>query len=359
MNAAFAASNARESGQGAGATLVRALSDADREAWDRFVIAAPDATFFHLSAWRHVIERVCGHRTHYLYTTRNGEITGVLPLAEIKSRWFGHSLISTPFCVYGGAVAVSDPDRTVLEQRARTLADELRVDYLELRNVRASAGDWGGKDLYVTFRKPIAADDDTNLKSVPRKQRAMIRKGIDAGLTSEINRDIGRFYDMYAISVRNLGTPVLGKRFFVALLEEFRDAVDVLTISHDGKPVSSVLSFYFRDEVLPYYGGGTADARDLKANDFMYWELMRHAVKRGATLFDFGRSKVGTGSYSFKTHWGFEPRKLEYQYHLVRSPSVPDLSPMNPKYRALIATWKRLPVALTRVLGPVVARYLG
>ncbi len=261
--------------------------------------------------------------------------------------------------MYGGAVGATPEDRAALENEARELAERLRVDYLELRNLEASAGDWGGKELYVTFRKRIAADDDTNMKAVPRKQRAMIRKGIDAGLVSSIDRDVDRFYDMYSTSVRNLGTPVLGRRFFATLLDEFGEAADILTVTHQGKAVSSVLSFWFRDEVLPYYGGGTADARDLKANDFMYWELMRHAVPRGATLFDFGRSKLGTGSFSFKKNWGFEPQKLEYQYHLVRAPAVPDVSPLNPKYRAMIATWKRLPVPLTRVIGPLVARYLG
>jgi FemAB-related protein (PEP-CTERM system-associated) len=338
---------------------VRSLGDNEHEAWDRYVRAAPDATFFHLAGWRRVIERAGGHRTHYLYAHRNGDVTGVLPLAEIRSRLFGRSLVSTPFCVYGGAAANSAADREALETHARRLADRLRVDYLELRNTRSSTGDWSGKDLYVTFRKRIAADDEANLKAVPRKQRAMIRKGIDAGLKAQVDRDVDTFYRMYSVSVRNLGTPVLAKRFFVALLEEFGDAAEILTVTRNGAPVSSVLSFFFRDEVLPYYGGGTEEAREVKANDFMYWELMRCATKRGVTLFDFGRSKVGTGSYSFKTHWGFEPEVLKYQYHLVRSTEVPDLSPLNPKYRTMIATWKRLPVPVTRLLGPMVARYLG
>jgi FemAB-related protein (PEP-CTERM system-associated) len=359
MSAALTDSRAAEAAPGGGAPAVHTLDDAGVATWDKFVAAAPDSTFFHLAGWRRVIERACGHRTHYLYTSRGGAVTGVLPLAEIKSRLFGHSLISTPFCVYGGAVGAAEADRAALERHARELAERLRVDYLELRNLRASVGEWGGKDLYVTFRKPIAADDDANMKAIPRKQRAMVRKGIDAGLASSVGRDLDSFYDMYSVSVRNLGTPVLGKRFFATLLEEFRDVTDILTVTHGGKPVASVLNFYFRDEVLPYYGGGTSEARDVKANDFMYWELMRHAVQRGVRMFDFGRSKVGTGSYSFKKNWGFEPQKLEYQYHLVRSPKVPDLSPLNPKYRAMIATWKRLPVPLTRVLGPMVARYLG
>jgi FemAB-related protein (PEP-CTERM system-associated) len=359
MSAAAAESGARGTAPEGAAMAVHLLGDAECAAWDQFVRAAPDATFFHLSGWRRIVERVCGHRAHYLYATRNGAITGVLPLAEVKSRLFGHSLISTPFLVYGGVAATADDARSALEEHARKLAGELKVDYLELRNMKASTGDWGGKELYVTFRKRIETDDEANMKAVPRKQRAMIRKGIDAGLKSTVGRDVDSFYDMYSTSLRNLGTPVLGRRFFAALLEEFGADVDILTVTSGGRPVSSVMSFYFRDEILPYYGGGTADARDLKANDFMYWELMRHAVARGATLYDFGRSKLGTGSFSFKKNWGFEPQKLEYQYHLVRAPQVPDLSPLNPKYRAMIATWKRLPVQVTRVIGPLVARYLG
>jgi len=338
---------------------VRTLTDAERTAWDAFVRAAPDGTFLHLAGWRRVIEQVTGHRCHYLYASRGGEITGVLPLAELKSRLFGHSLISTPFCVYGGAVAASQEDRDALEMHARGLAEQLDVDYLELRNISSSSGSWVPKDLYVRFRKRVAADDETNMKAVPRKQRAMIRKGIDAGLQSTLELDLDSFYDMYSISMRNLGTPPFAKRYFAALLDEFGDAADILTVTQSGKPVSGVMTFYFRDEVMPYYAGNTADARDVKANDFMYWELMRRGVARGATLFDFGRSKAGTGPYSFKKNWGFEPVALPYQYHLVRAPKVPDLSPMNPKYRAMIATWKRLPVSVTRVLGPMVAHYLG
>ena len=332
---------------------------AERDAWDRFVESVPAGTFFHLSGWRRVIEDICGHRTHYLYAKRGSTITGVLPLAEIKSRLFGHSLISTPFCVYGGAVAASEEDRAALEKHACILAGRLGVDYLELRNLQRSAGSWAGKELYVTFRKRIATNDDENMKAIPRKQRAMVRKGIDAQLKAEAGTDVDTFYAMYSESVRNLGTPVLGKRFFAALMGEFGSRADVLTVSHSGSPVSSVLSFYFRDEVLPYYGGGTAAARDLKANDFMYWVLMQHSVARGATLFDFGRSKLGTGSFSFKKNWGFEPQPLEYQYHLVRALSVPNVSPTNPKYRALIATWKRLPVWVTQAVGPMIAKHLG
>ncbi len=141
MSATVGAQNLPHSPAAASGPSVRSLGAGEHPAWDAFVRAAPDATFFHLSGWRRVIEDVCGHRTHYLYATRGAEITGVLPLAEIKSRLFGHSLISTPFCVYGGAVAASDEDRQALEYHARGLAEQLRVDYHELRNLRKSAGE--------------------------------------------------------------------------------------------------------------------------------------------------------------------------------------------------------------------------
>ncbi len=120
-----------------------------------------------------------------------------------------------------------------------------------------------------------------------------------------------------------------------------------------------MLSFYFRDEVLPYYGGGTERAREHFANDFMYWQLMCRAAERGVGIFDFGRSKRDSGAYKFKVHWGFEPQPLHYEYFLVRATQMPNLSPNNPRYRLMIATWKRLPLGVTKVLGPPLARYLG
>jgi FemAB-related protein (PEP-CTERM system-associated) len=126
-----------------------------------------------------------------------------------------------------------------------------------------------------------------------------------------------------------------------------------------GRPLSSVLSFYFRDEVLPYYAGDAEAARELAANDFKYWELMRRAAARGYRLFDFGRSKVGTGSFSFKKNWGFVPQPLSYEYRLYRRDEVPQNNPLNPKYRAFIALWRRLPRPVANALGPHIVRNLG
>jgi FemAB-related protein (PEP-CTERM system-associated) len=198
------------------------------------------------------------------------------------------------------------------------------------------------------------------MKAIPRKQRAMVRKGIQNGLLSEIDRDADRLHRVYGESVRNLGTPVFPKKYFELLLATFPEQSDIVTIvTREGKPVASVLNFYFRDEVLPYYGGGTSDARRLAANDFMYWEVMRRACERECRVFDFGRSKVGTGAYDFKTYWGFEPVPLAYQFRLAPGHTVPDLNPLNPKFALFVKLWKRLPLALAARLGPSIVRGLG
>jgi FemAB-related protein (PEP-CTERM system-associated) len=319
----------------------------------------PEATFFHLTGWKNVIEQVLGHPTYYLYAESGHGIEGVLPLAHMRSVLFGNALVSTPFCVHGGVAARTEEARRALEDEAERLALSLGVDYLEMRNRAIHRQDWPVKDLYVTFRKAIHPDPDENLSAIPRKQRAMVRKGIAAGLESVLDDGVERFFDCYAASTRNLGTPVLSKRYFQALKEEFSDRCEVMTVTHEGRAVASVLSFYFRDEVLPYYGGGPAEARDLKANDFMYWELMRRSAERGIRVFDYGRSKIGSGSYSFKKNWGFEPEPLPYQYRLVKAASVPNVSPTNPKYKLLIEAWRRLPLPLAKRLGPMLARNLG
>jgi FemAB-related protein (PEP-CTERM system-associated) len=341
--------------------VIKSLTAADRPRWDAFVDACREATFFHRAGWQEAIETSFGHQTHYLLAERGGEICGVLPLVHVKSRLFGQSLVSTAFCVYGGPACVDDEARAALDAKAIALAHSLDVDHLEYRSRVPHRPDFVVKgDLYVTFRKPISADHDANMKAIPRKQRAMVRKAISAGLTSEIDTTVQRLHHIYATSVRALGTPVFGRDYFAALKRVFGKDCDIVTIlARDGRAIASVLNFYFRDEVLPYYGGGTEAARELAGNDFMYWEVMRRAADRGCRLFDFGRSKQGTGAYSFKKNWGFVPEPLSYQYLLRRGDSVPDINPLNPKYRVAIALWKRMPLPLTKMLGPMIVRSLG
>ena len=328
--------------------------------WDAFVMACPQASFFHRSAWQTLLREVFHHDTHFLFAHEGGRVTGVLPLAHMKSLLFGNSLSSLPFAVYGGVAAEDEATALALEAEAQRLAQQLQVDHLELRQLQRRHEGWPRQELYVTFRKDILAEEEANMLAIPRKQRAMVRKGIKNGLKSEIDPGVDRFFALYADNVHRHGTPAQSRRYFEALRRHFGDDCEVLTVTGpEGQLLSSVLSFYFRDEVLPYYAGDDWAARDLAANDFKYWELMRRSCARGLKTFDYGRSKVGTGPYSFKKNWGFEPQPLHYEYRLYKRDAVPQNNPANKKYKLMIETWRRLPLGFANWLGPFVVRSLG
>ncbi len=345
----------------AGADIsVRLAAAADLARWEAFVERCPEATFFHRAGWKQVIETTFGHRTFYLLAERDAAIVGVLPLAEVRSLLFGHALVSLPFCVYGGVAATDPAAVPALHAAARDIAVRLGVDHLELRNRVAREREWPRQALYATFRKEILPDVEANMLAIPRKQRAMVRKGIANALRSEVDGSVERFFELYAGNMHRHGTPPFPKRYFETLRRVFGRDTEVLTVlDARGRPVSSVLTFYFRDEVLPYYAGDHADARELAVNDFKYWELMRRACERGCRVFDYGRSKRSTGSFDFKKNWGFEPEPLHYEHVLLRCDRIPENNPLNPKYRAFIALWRRLPVPIANRLGPFIVRGLG
>ena len=341
---------------------VRLMQPQDMVRWDAFVQSCPDATFFHRAGWKSVIERSFGHKTWFYLAEVDGQIQGVLSLCQIKSALFGHSLSSLPFCVYGGVAATSEPARLALDNAAHALATELKAGHLEYRNILPAHPDdssWHAKPLYVTFRKAITADDEANLNAIPRKQRAMVRKGIKAGLTGEVDQTIDRFFTAYSTSVHRLGTPVFSRKYFRILKEVFADDCEIRVIVKGDQLIAGVMSFYFRDEVVPYYGGGMPAAREFAGNDFMYWNLMQFAAARGCRIFDFGRSKLGTGAHDFKKNWGFEAQPLAYEYQLHASTAVPDNNPLNPKYQMFIRLWQKMPIALANLIGPHIVKDLG
>ncbi|MDE2181820.1 MAG: FemAB family PEP-CTERM system-associated protein [Alphaproteobacteria bacterium] len=341
-------------------TIVRPATDADAAPWDALVHGAPGGTFFHRFAWRTVFRDIFGFDTRYLVAERDGAMVGLLPLVHQKSLLFGKALIAAPFCVEGGPVGVDGEAVAALDGAATSLMDTLKVPVLEYRSRQASRPGWTVKrDLYATFGRALSEKDEDNLLAIPRKQRAVVRKTLAGGLVSEVDEGVDALFRVYSESVRNLGTPVFPKRYFAALKRSFGLDCDIVVIRDGGTAVSAVMNFYFRDAVLPYYGGGTSAARRNGANDFLYWEVMRRAALKGCRRFDFGRSKAGTGAFAFKKNWGFEPCWLEYEYRLAPGTALPEKNPSNPKYARMIALWKRLPLPLANVLGPFLVRGLG
>lgn len=338
---------------------VRPLTSDREKAWDDFVAGNESATFFHLTGWKRVVEKTFGFKPYYLASWDGDRIEGILPLFLVPRLPTGKCLMSIPFAVYGGIVAEGKEAEGRLFESARELLERVGGRYLELRHVGKSGLPLAVKDLYATFRRPIFSSEEANLNAIPRKERAEIRKGIKNGLVSRIGGEehLDRFFRVYGHSVRNLGSPVYPKALFRNLLEEFKERCRIMTVWHRESMAAGVMTFFFKDQVMPYYGGALKEGFALSVNDFMYWELMRYGLENGYGTFDFGRSKKGTGPYRFKEHWGFVPQPLSYEYLLPGNAPMPDASPANPRYAAAISLWKKLPQGLTDLLGPPLSRY--
>jgi FemAB-related protein (PEP-CTERM system-associated) len=338
------------------------LQDAGR--WDDYVRRADGASLSHLAGWERVINQTWGYRSCSMYAERGGTLVGLLPLFHVRSRLFGSMLVSTPAAIYGGPLADDYEARLALVAEAMRLATELQVDYLELRNSQedqvVSNSTFWRKHLYVTFERPIDADEEALLRSYPKKIRYSIRQGLKSGLCSEFGRFelLDEFYEVFATNMRNLGTPVYPKRLFAELLTQFPVSCDIMLIRHGGQTAGGSFNFYFREVVLPHYACAYSNMHHTGVSAFMYWELMRQAAARGATRFDFGRSKRGSGSWHFKRGWRMAERPLPYCYYGVRATSMPELNPMNPKFSLLIKTWQQLPVGLTKLIGPMVVKHI-
>lgn len=334
-----------------------ALGDAREAARiDEFVNAADAATPFHLSGWSRAVAIGTGQRARYLVAERpGGTLAGVLPLSEMRSPLFGKALVSAGFAVDGGILG---DGAEALAAAAWALAARIGCPSVELRGGPSPEGWSIDSTSYLGFARGLAPDDETELLAVPRKQRAEVRKSLERDLTVATGDDAAmrrEHYRVYAESVRNLGTPVFPARLFRAVADALDS--DVLTVRHAGRAEASVLSLYFRGTVYPYWGGGTAAARGLRANDRMYFALMSHARARGCTRFDFGRSKTGTGAAAFKKNWGFVPEPRIYA--MRHAGAARAVNPLNPKYALMVRAWRRLPLPIANVAGPWIARGLG
>lgn len=331
---------------------------------DNFVLSQPSATPFHRPAWSRAVAAGCGQSAHCLVAERaGGQIAGILPMTRVSSPLFGRALVSTGFGVGGGILADEDGTAATLANAAWRLAAELGCPSVELRGGYAPGPEWQDEQgTYLGFSRDLAVDDAAELLAIPRKQRAEVRKSLDAPLGVTVGtgaRDLDAHFKVYSESVRNLGTPVFPQALFRAVIAEFGNDADILTVWHEEVPVASVLSLYAFGTVYPYWGGGTRAARPLRANDHMYYALMSHARGRGCTRFDFGRSKAGTGPAAFKKNWGFEGVPMRYYRRTGTGQAPREINPLSPRYRLQVALWQRLPLRVANLLGPMISRGLG
>lgn len=340
---------------------IRAYSDADRTRWDDYVASKGEATLFHDRRWTEAVTTGYGYRNVSFLAERDAQIVGVLPLTFVKAPLLGRSLVSTAFSVGGGILADDQDVTDALGAAALDLGRQLGVNYVELRGGPAPNAGYSEKTgVYAGFEKALPAETGAIRAWLPRNRRAEVKKALQLEASGEKalrhTQSVSDFYKVYAPAVRNLGTPVMPRKFLEALQEKFGDDVDLDLVERGGEPVAGLFSFWFRDRVMPYYIGGAASAREIRAYDFLYFKLMERAVERGVKMFDFGRSKIGSTHFKTKTFWGFEPAPIVYHVGLVRARTAPNVNPNNPKFGRFVALWRRTPLPVANIIGPILAR---
>lgn len=331
----------------------------DRAAWDEFA-RAHGGHLFHRADLSALLAQVQGTRPYDLLVESGGVITGILPLHHVRSRLFGEQLISVPYLVGGGPLFADDASRMALAEGAAALARRLGVPVVEWRCADTEAEGWQVKEgVYANFCGPLLPDPEARLALIERKKRRVaLRKLIENGPRVTTGATVDQFLALYAHTMRDYGTPLHSRRWYAALAAWAGKDCEISLAWVEDRPVAAMFSFYHGDLVNPYFVGSVRAARDHGATDMLYWRQMERAAARGVARFDFGRSKYGTGAFDYKRRWGFAPIPQNYRYWLADGHSMPNANPNNPKFSRFVAAWQRLPITLTRWIGPPVARQI-
>lgn len=329
--------------------------------WDAFVRAHPAGSAFHLMHIRRFIESTYGHLTHYLCARdKTGAILGVLPLVQLKSRLFGNFTVSVPYFNYGGVLAYGEDTAARLVAEARTWSEAVGARHVELRHMAESGLDLPQRKDKVIFWLPLPEDSETLWKGFRPKIRAQVKRARRESPEVQIGgiELLDDFYDVFAHNMRRLGTPVYGKSFFANLLREFADSAWLVIVRVNGRAAGCAFLLGYEDRMEIPWASTLQELNSTGINMLMYWEALCLAISKGYTVFDFGRCSDKAGTYWFKQQWGARPMPLHWEYCLPEGGELPQLNPNNPKFRLLIAVWRRLPLWLTRLLGPLIVRSL-
>ncbi len=328
--------------------------------WDRFLAHSGSATVFHDYRWKAIIEKTFRHACHYFAAVSGSAITGVLPLVEIRSRWFGRMAVSMPFVPYGGIVADDLESAAALADAAIELAFRSGDQSLELRQYTAGGLSWPRREHKVGLAIALPQDLDPYWKSLSSRLRGKVRKAqrTGASFAAAGAEGVRPFYSVFARNMRDLGTPVYPRGLFENAAEAFGSDCRVFLVSLGSRPVAAAFGLTGYGVLqLPWI---CSDYRYSTSyvNEYLYWSILEWAHGEKLSKVDLGRCTAGGGNHRYKQQWNPEERQLSWCCRTLEPGPAADLSPENPRYRLAIRCWRKLPLPIANAIGPSIVRNL-
>jgi FemAB-related protein (PEP-CTERM system-associated) len=341
------------------------MQAAESQAWDAYVLAHPQSTVYHLSVWRNVIGEAYDHNPIYIAATRSDskKISGVLPLFHLKSFLFGNLLVSIPFFDMGGVLANGPEEEDALVAEAVRIGKDLNAKVLELRYHRkvSSFSPSPAKTQKARMLLGLPSSAELLMKGFKSKLRSQINKAIRDGLESDVGgiELLDEFYEVFLVNMRDLGSPVHSRKLLECVLKYFSSEARIFIVRKDGRPLAGSIVLGFKSVLANPWASSLRQYSHLSPNMLLYWTMLEYACEKGYHQFDFGRSTIDEGTYKFKAQWGARPEALNWMSISLNGGGEKSSISEDSKFQLASQIWKRLPVSVTRVIGPRIRKYIA
>ncbi len=338
---------------------IKKFSIDDELLWDSYVSQHPDSTFFHRSGWKQVIEHSTGHSGIYLMALRSDKIAGIYPLFIVSTGLFGLFGISLPFVNYGGILADSREVEKSLIKEAGLIGKQSGCSYIELHQRSPIKSDLPSSQHKVSSVIPLHGGSEEVFKRLHQNVRNKIRKSKKNGVTVQRGKEyLSDFYQVYSQNLRDLGTPVITKRFFEQIIDIFPEQARIYRATREGQTIGAKIVLMDSQTCFFEWSASLKESLRYAPVHAMNWEAIEDACNAGCDYIDFGRSTADSSHQQFKKYWGVESTTMSWSYQLINCNEIPGLQKENPKFSLAIKVWKNMPLFLSRILGPPIARRL-
>ena len=329
--------------------------------WDAYIESHPEGSLYHLSKWQKIIKNQFGHESCYFYSENTeGLINGILPVVQLKSMLFGNYMVSVPYFNYGGVLADDNNIAIELMSQAGKTASNKSASHVEYRDTQKYKGDWGLREDKVVMLLDLPSEYEQLWKDIGTKVRAQVKRPQREPVSIKHGglELLDDYYEVFARNMRDLGTPVYAKAFFKAILETFSDNAHIVCVYHNDVPAAAGFLLGYKNRMEIPWASALREFNKISVNMLLYWEVLKYTIEQGYAQFDFGRSTMNAGTYRFKKQWGAKPKQLYWHYWLNDGQDVPKMNPDNPKYKFVISAWQKMPVWLTKIVGPSIVKNL-